>query len=244
MSYIATAEPSEVIKDSPIYKARERKLKSLVRMFSNYFRTKELYIAGGQIRDLLLEREPADIDVFLPLPEGFDEELLLPLVSGLTGISNVKEIVPEKNCENLLKRGDGTRSYPGNLIVFDSILNSSFQNYSPNDLLNLWNTDEQVQFIFTKDVSPKYYITNEMCCNLSKAWIGPDGNIAVSADFARGVWNKQLRFDWTWNNYHANWAYVNKMIEKFPDYEINSSTQEGLNLWRKKQHEGAGINRE
>lgn len=49
-------------------------------------------------------------------------------------------------------------------------------------------------------------------------------------DFMNTIMNKEINFDWTFHNNETNHSYVNKILSRFPDYEVD---EESLGNYRR-----------
>ena len=188
------------------YRNEVRYVRRVMDDLSSFFKTDQIYIAGGYLRDLILDKKPHDIDVFLPHPESLDDDFIESLLYGHGRLKSVKRIKPQV---------DSTyNSLYGGLAVYDALYVEE-KAFSQKEVYTV-----PVQLIFCKEIDVFQYINMYFCCNLSKIWMNSDGYIAAAPEFIKAVKDRELFFDWSWNNDMPNLKYMAKIINKFPEFHL------------------------
>ena len=185
----------------------------LLGILSETFKTREIYLAGGMLREHYFNRPGNDYDVYAYTPE-IDEDFILPLVRGIEGFEDFdfKESNEEEDFD------DECYSWTDyNSILINFILEGSYEG-------------EIVQLIFLKrqPVTPRDYIEHGFAVNISKIWQTPYNEPVFTEQFVQAVTEKYLSFNWDFAG-KVNYAYIRKIMNRFPDFEVDESTIGNLN---------------
>jgi hypothetical protein len=185
-------------------------MKRVLKKLSEAFKTEEVYVAGGMIRDHYFGKPGEDMDVYLNVPEGYDPNFLLPAILGIENFNEVEQMRSE----------DDSYDYADEMI--EQVIKCKTTYY---ERVTSSQNVQEVQIIFLKrEITPRQYIAFGFCCSLSKAYRSSDGVTSYTREFLNSVINKELSFDWEFRNMEVNHKYVKKMLRKFPDFEIDKAT--------------------
>ena len=179
------------------------RLRALARVFKTHERN--ILIAGGFARDIALDREPTDIDIYMFTPAVKEETFLTAFLHA--AFDDVDEVI-EKSAE---KPG-----YVNNLIY--KVYGVTFEdpNVLPLDIIFLKRNEFDIPHLDldSKDATVKEVVL-PFECNMSNAYMDHCGSVYVEEDFLRGALTKVLNFSGIMTD-----QYKEKMKSKFPDWEV------------------------
>jgi len=197
---------------------------ALMRFVSDRFNTQEVVLAGGMVRDWFFNKEGSDYDIYVDMPENYDADFLIanfvaPLTESEAKTYRIKEL---RNVRQFSKAEGDKFSYAGaaieHIVEFETI--SDFDYDKPNKV--------QVMFL-QSGLGIENYITYGFSCNLSKCWKSMIGDSVFTKQFVKGFTDRTLRFNWDFEvDGEANLEYIRKILNKFPDFEIDEQTRECL----------------
>ena len=172
------------------------------------FNTREIYLAGGMLREHYFNRPGNDYDIYMYTPD-VPEDFLLPMVRGLEGFEDF-DFISSHTDEEFDEEDYSFTDY--NSILINFILEGSYEG-------------EIVQLIFLKKqpVTPRDYIEHGFSVNISKVWQTPYNEPVYTKDFMQAVTEKHLKFNWDFAG-RVNYAYIRKICNRFFDFEIDEST--------------------
>ena len=180
----------------------------LLRTLSETLNTREVYLAGGMLREHYFGRPGNDYDIYAYTPV-IEEDFILPLIRGVKGFEDFdyKESAIEEDFDEECYAWTDYNS-----ILINFILEGSYEG-------------EIVQLIFLKrqSVTPRDYIEHGFSVNVSKIWQTPHNEPVYTEQFVQAVTEKYLQFNWDFAG-KVNYAYIRKIINRFPEFDIDEST--------------------
>ena len=185
----------------------------LLRAISNTLNTREVYLAGGMLREHYFNRPGNDYDIYLYTPE-IEEEFILPLIRGIADFEDFD--YKESHTEEEFDDEDyAWTDY--NSVLIDFILEGTYEG-------------EIVQLIFLKrqPVTPRDYIEHGFSVNISKIWQTPHNEPVYTEQFVQAVTEKYLQFNWDFAG-KVNYAYIRKIMKRFPEFDVDEDTIGNLN---------------
>ena len=193
---------TESFMETKTWEACDR-IRSLARVFKQH--EHNIMIAGGFARDIALDREPTDIDIYMFTPTVKEETFLTAFLHA--AFDNVDEVV-EKSAEKpgyvnqLIYKVYGVTFTDPDVLPLDII----FLSRNPFNLADMDLLDKGARI---KD----HVLPFE--CNMSNAYMDHCGSVYVEEDFLRGALQKVLNFSGIMTD-----QYKDKMKSKFPDWEV------------------------
>lgn len=199
--------------DSQLIEAQKETASHLLRTLSETLKTREIYLAGGMLREHYFNRPGNDYDIYAYTPE-ISEDFILPLIRGVEGFEDFdykEQHIEEDFDEECYSWTDY------NSILIDFILEGSYEG-------------EIVQLIFLKrqPVTPRDYIEHGFAVNISKIWQTPHNSPVFTEQFVQAVTEKYLVFNWDFAG-KVNYAYIRKIMNRFPDFDVDENTIGNLN---------------
>ena len=173
---------------------------ALVVSLSSLLKT-EAYLAGGMLRDHFFNRPGNDFDIYVEYDPSFDYDTwMIPMLNGAFGYSDFIKLSQENS------------------------------QYATNDIHSIYegnfsaaNIKTKTQIIFLQNIRIRYYIEKYFCCDLSKVWQTQGFSPVYTRDFMEAVKTKKMSFDFRRNG-KISFPYIDKMVERFPDFDIDEKT--------------------
>jgi len=198
-----------VSKDTPRINEQKHIGSETLKRLSSTFR-QTAYLAGGMLRDHYFENPGQDFDFYIQEQEGFEyETFMVAMLEGISGLSDFKQMEPEDAMSG---------GYAGGAIhsVYEGTVASLSGNYS----------NHPMQIIVLK-MDPLTYINEVFCCSLSMTWQTAEYGPVYSKPFLDSVVDKEIRFEFHPPDKFNN-RYVNKIVKRFPTFEIDDKTKRVL----------------
>jgi len=181
---------------------------------AKYFKTEEVYLAGGMLRDHYFNKPGNDFDIYLECPLQVDSSIAEIMINGIEGFKNFSIMTPEDS------------EYAGyNNFIIDFVLQGKFEN--PNINFRLEEGEEfDTQIIFLKhyNMPPYAYFQEAFCCSLSKVWQQYQRDPVYHRDFLDTIVSNTIKFDWSYTDYNINYKYINKILNRYPEFEVDKAT--------------------
>jgi len=179
--------------------------KSLLKSLSSLLKT-DVYLAGGMLRDHYFQRSGNDFDVYIKRNTSFEYETwMTSLLNGTHGYRDFKLMDASKRSAN-----------------YGSSDASIYQIYEGTFSAHHVNTPTQI--IILNTVNPRKYIEDYFSCSLSKAWQTQDYDPVFTTAFTDSIKTNTLAFDFSTIG-EINFGYIDKIMEKFPDFEVDENTR-------------------
>jgi len=183
---------------------------SILERLTKYFKTEEIFLAGGMLREHYFNRAGEDFDIYMECPQQVDSSIAELMINGLEGFEDFSIMTSE--------------SYVGgyNNLAVDFVLEGKFKrhSYSTNIL-----RDNKVQIIFLKtNTMPVYaYLQDVFCCSLSKVWKQYQRHTVYHGHFLENILSRKIKFDWS-HFEEINYDYIKKILKRYPEFEVDEST--------------------
>lgn len=182
--------------------------KTILSELKDHKELKEYYIAGGAIRDMLLEKPIKDIDIFYL---GTLDDALMEATF------EVKRRLPAETRTFKLK------PKPGGITLLDEFEAEEVATHYGDTTFNVpyqevYYKDVKlpIQFIKVKDEPVYNFVMRDFGCNLSKVFLHPTGTLMLTQEFILDATLNILTF-----KSDCNHSYRNKIIAKYPEYSCN-----------------------
>jgi hypothetical protein len=191
----------------------------LVKNIGDLFKTDDVLLAGGMVRDWYFNREGKDYDIYIEMPEGLGQMEAFMMLAGAGILENA----------SIMSRDDaGSQGYADAAIemVVEGIATESHSNHLPPPAKGDPDPPTIVQVIFIKHftVPVVNYVRDFFCCSLSKVWMNINGNTSYHEDFVDSIRDKKIIFNWDYAASEINLEYVKKVLRYFPDYDTDEDT--------------------
>ena len=155
-------------------------------------------VAGGLLRDTVLDKHVSDIDIFIKLDD---------YESASSAEGRLAKLIPSLGVSSIVGDTDGD-SYG---YSYDSEYISEVYEYTVSG--------HKIQVIMLRGINPIEYVADEFNCNLSKIWSqGIDElekDMCMSPEFRMGKAMGILMF-----NSGTPKSYMNKISKKYHEYDI------------------------
>ena len=195
---------TESFMETKTWEACDR-IRSLARVFKQH--EHNIMIAGGFARDIALDREPTDIDIYMFTPTVKEETFLTAFLHA--AFDNVDEVV-EKSAE---KPG-----YVNQLIYKVYGVTFTDPDVLPLDIIFLQKNPLGLPELAIDSEDGKSVVL-PFACNMSNAYFDDYNNVYVMDSFLQGALTKTFQYYPTMVD-----KYKEKMKLKFPEWEHKDIT--------------------
>lgn len=181
---------------------------------TNYFKTEEIYLAGGMLRDHYFDMPGDDFDFYMEVPETVDSEIVEAMVNSIDGFEDFKPL-KQKNAYG--------SDY--NSVVIDCVLEGTYRMTGWSDNFFAEDNRHKVQIILLKSntMPPYAYLQDAFCCTLSKVWCQHQRDPVYHGDFLKSLFTNKISFDWRFAN-SINYDYIRKILKKYPNFDVDEKT--------------------
>jgi len=189
----------------------------LLSELTNYFKTEEVYLAGGMLREHYFNRPGEDFDLYLECPLQVDSSMAEMMLNSLDGFRDFT-VMSSKDA--------GYSGYSRGAIDF--VLQGKYFNRVWSSIYDATckQNEYDVQVIFLKHfcMPPYAYLQDAFCCSLSKVWQQHQRDPMYHGDFLDTITSRVMKFDWSHHDYEINYDYIKKILNRYPEFEVDENT--------------------